>query len=233
MANQTIPITLTPTTVPTDFAAANINELMTAISTYIQGAIRADVSFYLEVLVDPTSFVTNLIFNSTQGVWKYWNSSLGRYVTVTDYIVGDIKYSFASADQVANGWVVLNGRTITAIPGLSGSQIAALQTLFPSGTLPVVVPVNGDFLPPSDSFTGITGVEIDPDDGVIGALPIGGSYDQGEIEDLRDATETLRDSTAALNEETDQIKAKAAELLAALAMNTTPPMTAMVFCGQS
>lgn len=229
--NQTIPITLTPSNPPTDFQAANFPQLLTAICQYVQGAIRASVSFFLEVLVDPTSFVTNLIFNSTQGVWKYWSQTEGKYVTITDYIVGDVKYSFFGGDQVANGWVVMNGRAITAIPGLAQSQITALQTLFPDGNLPTVTAVNGDFLPPEDSFTGITGVEIQPDDGVIAGLPIGGSYDQSEIEALRDDTEILRDSTASLNSEVDQIKDKSAELLEALREPITPPMVAMVFAG--
>lgn len=231
MANQTIPITLTPNNPPIEVSAANFPQLLTLICQYVQGAIRASVSFFLEVLVDPTSFVTNLIFNSTQGVWKYWSQAEGRYVTITDYIVGDVKQTFVGADQVANGWVVLNGRSIAAIPGLTQLQIDNLDSLFPSGLLPTVVPVNGADLPPEDSYSGITGVEIEPDSGVIEGLPVGVAYDQAEMEALRDNTEVLRDSTADLAQETNEIKAKSEELLEALRTNTTPPLVSSVFCG--
>lgn len=232
-SNQTIPVTLTPIAAATDFNAANINQLLEFIASHLSGAIRADVSFFLEVLVDPTSFVTNLIFNSTQGVFKYWNQGLGRYVTITDFIVGDIKHSFVSDDQVASGWVVLNGRQITAVPGLSELQIANLQSLFPGGSLPTVVPVNGANLPAADSFSGISGVEIDPADGVIAGLPITDPPTGPEVEALRDATETLRDSTADLAESTIAIRNASDALLEALRTNTTPPMTAFIFVGLS
>jgi hypothetical protein len=232
MANQTIPITLTPNSPPTDVQAANFSQLITLICQYVQGSIRASVSFFLEVVVDPTAFVTNLIFNTSQGVWKFWSVAEGRYVTVTDYIVGDVKNSFFAADQVSAGWVVLNGRQITAIPGLSQLQIDNLTALFPSGMLPTVVPINGADLPPEDSYSGITGVEIEPDSGVIEALPIGVAYDQAEVEALRDNTEILRDSAADLAQETNEIKAKSEELLEALRTPITPPMVSMVYCGQ-
>lgn len=231
MPNQTIPITLTASTVPTSVTAANMNELIALVAQYLQGSIRTDVTFILTVAVDPTSLDSVLIFNSTQGVFKYWSTSLGRYVAVTDNIIGDIKYSFDGGDQVAQGWVVLNGRTITAIPGLVQSQIDVLDTFFPGGTLPVVTPVNGADLPAEASFSGISGVEIAPADGVIGALAVSNPPTQAEVEALRDNTEILRDSTEDLAEATMAMKAVSETMLEALRANTTPPMVAYIFCG--
>lgn len=231
MANQTIPITLTAGPVPAGFSAANINELMQAIATYLSGAIRADVSFYLEVLVDPSNFVTNLIYNSTQKVWKAWNLSTGTYVPLTQYQIGDVKNSFSGADQIEAGWVVLDGRAFTAIAGLTTAQLATLQTLFGGTNLPVVTPTNTQNLPAAASFSGIPAVTVLPADGVIEALPIAATYDQAEIEALRDNTEIVRDSTAEVEAHVAEVQDKCNDLLTALRSNTTPSLYAMVFIG--
>ena len=231
MANQTIPITLSWGPTEADLEALNINQLGELISAQLAGAIRADVSFYLEVLQDPTNFVTNLIYNSTQGVWKAWNSGTGSYVALTQYQIGDVKNSFSSSDQLSVGWVVLDGRAFTAIPGLSATQLATLQTLFGGTTLPVVTPTNTANLPGSAAFSGIPAAVVLPADGVIGALPIDATYNETEVEALRDATEILRDSTAAVETQLAAVQAQCSTLLAALRSSTTPSMYAMTFIG--
>lgn len=234
MPNQTIPITLQAGVFPQGFQFSTPQEYATALAAILSGSIRADVSFIPFVLYDPTTFDGQLIFNVTQGIFKWWNTNTGSYQPLTPFQIGDVKNSFSGQDQVSVGWVVMNGRAISAIPGLTASQNAALESLFgDGGNLPNVTPLNGGSLPASDTFSGITKPTVVPADGVIAALPIGASYDQTEVTALRDATETLRDSTANVETQAAAIQDGAASLLTALRTNTTPPMYAMVFCGYS
>ena len=145
MANQTVPITLQWAPTVADVTALDINQLGTLIADQLSGTIRADVQFFQIVLFDPTTFTSQLIFNIPQNVWKSWNQSAGRYRPVTQYANGDIKYSFVNADDVANGWVVVDGRAISAIQGLAFTQLQVLETFFGTGgslpTVPEIVPV--------------------------------------------------------------------------------------------
>jgi hypothetical protein len=180
MAHQTIPITLQAGPVPLPYEAADINQLLETVAKYLSGSIRADVSFYLEVFVDPTNFVTNLIFNSAQRVFKAWNPATGTYVPLTTFTAGDIKTSLVGTDQVALGWVLLDGRAITAITGLTTAQQTVLETFFGiGGNLPTVSAQNIQNLPADGSFEN---------------LPIDGTYTQAEIEALRDKSEELLDA---------------------------------------
>lgn len=229
--NQTVPITLSWGPVSVDIRALNINQLGELIAAQLAGAIRADVSFYLEVLFDPTNFVTNLIYNSTQQVWKAWNQSTGKYVALTQYQIGDVKNTFVGEDQLQVGWVILDGRAFTAIPGLSTTQLATLQTLFGGTNLPTVTPTNTANLPGAAAFSGIPAATVLPADGVIGALPISAAYDQTEVTNLRDATETLRDSTAAVETQLAAVQETCDDLLTALRGSVTPTLYASCFIG--
>jgi hypothetical protein len=231
MANQTIPITLTAGPVPPGFVANGIDALLQAFCIYVSGSIRADVSFFLVTLNDPTNFITDLIFNSTTRALKAWDSGVGRYVTLTQFEIGDIKNSVVGGDRLAVGWVQLDGRAITAIPGINAAQQATLQQLFPGGNLPTVSPSNTQNLPANGSFSGITKPAVAPADGVIGALQFDASYTEAEVEALRDATETLRDSTGSVETQVSQIQDKAEELLASLNNNSNPPIYALMFVG--
>lgn len=142
MANQTIPITLTAAPVEPGSNPQDLNALLQLIASNLAGSIRADVSFILIVLFDPTNYVGDLIFNSQQRVFKAWDNASGRYVVVTSFTVADVKQSYAGVDSVATGWVLLDGREITAVVGLTAQQIAALEVLFGvDGSLPTVGPV--------------------------------------------------------------------------------------------
>lgn len=245
MANQTIPVTLSWGPVSADIQALNINQLGELVARQLAGSIRADVSFFIEVIIDPTAKITSLIFNSTTRVFKAWSDSSGSYVPLTQYLIGDVKNTFIGTDQVAAGWVILDGRAFTAIPGISAAQIAVLQTLFGGTTLPVVVPTNTQNLPASASFSGIAKpaapAAITPADGVIGALTFDATtYTPSESEALRDATETLRDSassvrdtTAAIATQASAIQDKCSDLLTALRGSTTPTLWTSVFIGFS
>ncbi len=232
MPNQTIPITLQWGPTSQEVAIGDINAFGDFVAAHLAGTIRADVTFILTTLTDPTTFVTDLIFNTTQGVFKYWSSASGSYIPVTPFAIGDLKTSLAGADTIATGWVLLNGRTIASIPGLSTAQSAVLMTLFPSGTLPVIVPQNFSAFPVNGSFSAIPAVAVTPADGVIAALPFDDYYVRSEVEALRDDTETLRDSTAAVQSEIQQVKSVADSVLAAL-NNSTPPLYSLVFIGFS
>jgi hypothetical protein len=61
-------------------------------------------------------------------------------------------------------------------------------------------------LPANGSIASIPVPTITPAGGVIGGLPIGAVYDQGEVGALRDGTETLRSSTAALSVTTTRLR---------------------------
>lgn len=232
MPNQSIPITFTWGATTADISALDINQLGTLISQQLAGQIRADVSFILQTLNDPTNFITPLIFNTQQNVFKSWSTAAGAYIPVTQFAIGDVKDSFVGSDTLATGWVVLDGRKISAIPGLSGAQQAVLESFFGvGGNLPIVAPQNISGLPSNGSFSGIPAATVLPGNGVIGALPIGAAYSQGEVQALRNNTEILRDSTADVETEVEAIKAKSEELLEALNNNTTPPLYALMFCG--
>lgn len=136
--NQTIPITLTAGPVAPGTQAADLNQLMQLICQVIAGAIRADVSFIAILLNDPTTYQGQLIFNQTQNVFKSWSTTDGMYIALTQYAVGDVKFSTSGADTVQTGWVVANGRDIDAIPGLTQNQIDNLDVLYPDGLLTTI-----------------------------------------------------------------------------------------------
>lgn len=232
MANQTIPVTFSWGPVANPPEALNLNQLGELIAQQMSGSLRADVTFILNVLSDPTDFQTTLIYNSTQNVIKAWNTMAGAYVPLTPFLAGDVKQTFVGVDQLSVGWVILNGRAISAIPGLTSAQQTVLEGFFGvDGNLPTLVPANVNNLPAADAFSGIPSVTVLPADGVIGALPFAAIYDELEVEALRDATETLRDSTAEVEVQAAAIQGVCDELLTALRTPVSPPLYSAMFCG--
>lgn len=232
MSNQTIPLTLAWGAIASPPTSLNVNQLGELIAAQMSASIRADVTFILNVLTDPTDFQTTLIYNQTQGVIKAWSTDAGAYVPLTPFIIGDVKSTYVGTDALAVGWVILNGRAISAIPGLTTAQQAVLEGFFGvAGNLPTLVPANINNLPAADSFSGITKPTVEPADGVIEALPIGAAYTQSEVEALRDATETLRDSTAEVETQVSEIQDKASDLLTALRVPSSPPLYTAMFIG--
>lgn len=231
---QTIPITLTPTPVPVGITYADINQLIQIVSRYMAAQISDDVTFVLTGAADPTAFVTLLFFNTTQGVWKYWDTGLGRYVAVTQFQPGDTKTTFLAGDQIQQGWVVLDGRAISAIQGISQNQAAILTTLFGiGGSLPTVTPLTSlQGLPATGAISDITVSDIQPPTGQIGALPFGATYDPTQPQALGSNTETLRNSAEDLKTSVAAIQTQAEAMLAALNNGTTgTPLYSLVFCG--
>lgn len=232
MANQTIPITLSWGTVSADVSALDINQLGTLIAQQLSGALRADVTFILTVLSDPTTFQTTLIYNSTQGVFKAWNTDAGAYVPLTPFIIGDVKQTFVGTDQLSVGWVVLNGRLISAIPGLTTAQQAVLEGFFGvAGNLPDLVPANISNLPAADSFSGITKPTVLPAEYVFASLPVSGTYDAAEVQAITCNAEILRSTVAEIEFQASEIQDKADALLTALRTPVSPPLYSSFFCG--
>ncbi len=216
--SQTIPIKLSATSVPVGVSYASIDQLLTIIAQYMAGQIQDDVTFVLTGAADPTQFVTLLFFNTAQGVWKYWDTNSGRYLAVTQFQPGDTKTTFISGDEIQQGWVLLDGRLISAIQGLSQNQAAVLQTIFGvSGSLPTVTPLTAlNGLPAVGAISDIPVLDIQPPSGQIGDLPFGTDYNPAQSQALGDNTETLRNSADSLKTSVKAIQTQAEAMLAAL-----------------
>lgn len=233
--SQTIPLKLTATPVPVGVSYADINQLLTIIAQYMAGQIQDDVTFVLTGAADPTQMVTLLFFNTSQGVWKYWDVNSGRYLASTQFQPGDTKTSFVAGDEIQQGWVVLDGRAISAIQGLSQDQASILETIFGAGgSLPVTAPLTGLVgLPANGAVSGVPVTAIAPPNGQIGALPFGASYDPTQSQALGANTETLRGSTDALRTSLTSIQTQTEKILNALNGGSSGSATlyCKVFCG--
>lgn len=234
MPNQTLAITLTWGPAAGQLSDYNLNQLGTLIAAQLSAAVQADVTFIPQLVNNPAAFDTQLIFNITQRLFQGWDAGAGKYMPVTEYVVGDIKNSFVGTDDIGRGWVVLNGRVIAAIPGISGAQQAALESIFGvGGSLPTVTPANVNGLPAGNAFGAIPWPSILPAAGVIGGLTFTNPVVDTEADALADDTEILRDTTENVFTLVKQIQAVAQQLLTALNVNTTPPIYALIFAGYS
>lgn len=230
--NQTFPITLTWGPVTAPVVAADINELGTLVAGQLAAQVQANVSFYYETATDPTTFVTNVILNTTQGVFKMWNPATGSYVPMTQFAVGDVKNSFIGIDSAATGWVRLDGRAILSVPGLSAVQQVNLQNLFPSGTLPVVTLPNTVGMPPGNSFGAIPQPVMDPAAGAFAAQVFTNPPTSGELDTFADLSEELRGSVNGLRDyalTSTQIVSQ--QMLNALNNVSATPIYSFIFCG--
>lgn len=232
MPNQTIPITLQPGVGTPAQQAVVSTEAMAIIASLMSASIRADVSFFSQVTNDPPAFTTWLIYNVSQTVFKYWNIATGSYVAITQFRVGDMKTSFVGNDDVATGWVVLDGRLISNITGLTGAQVAALETLFGvGGSLPVVTPTNVSGLPPVNAFGNIPWPQILPAAGVFSGLTFSNPVADTEADAFAEDTEILRDTSENLFTLIKQIQALSNTFLNAMNNSNNPPIYSLVFCG--
>lgn len=213
----TIPITLTPLTVPVAVQAADINQLLTVISQYIAGSISADVSFFVQGSNWPLSD-QGIFFNQTTQQFGTWNTGQGKYLPITDLIIGDTKASFVAGDDTADGWIQLDGRAISAVTGINNDQKSALQSLFGvDAALPNYTFLGGlNNLPANGSFSGIAMPGITPTQPTIAALPISGTYSSAEVQQLRNATADLSGATDVLNAATAQIRGYSESVLTSL-----------------
>lgn len=234
MPNQTIPIVMQwgPGT-PAQQAIVS-NEAGEIIAAQLAAAIRADITYITQVTNDPTTFVGQLIFNVPQNVFKSWDIGSGSYKPVASFGVGDVKNTFVGADSLATGWVLLNGRLISDIAGLSGSQTANLQSLFGSSSdtrIPTVIPANVSGLPQGNAFGSIPWPQILPVADTFANLTFTNPVTDAEADEFADDTETLRTTVDNVFTLVKAIQEVCQQQLTALNANTTPPLYAQIFVG--
>jgi hypothetical protein len=230
--SATIPITLTPVPVPIGVKATDINQLITIITQFTAASINADVSFFQTVSADPTQQTTPLIFNTSQAVFKYWDTSVGKYMPITPFQAGDIKNTFNGGDSPQTGWIDCDGRAIGEVPNISSNQQGVLNALFGvGGTLPDLSPVQGfSNLPTSDAFTNVAVPNTTPPTGQIGALPFSTDYNGIESQNLASNTESLRGSQNDLRSAVVSMQGLSNQVLQAM-INPVTGLVAQVFVG--
>lgn len=235
MANQTIPITLQAGIGTPAQQAVVSTEALQIIATLLAANIRSDVSFFAQVVNDPAVFSTQLIYNISQAVFKYWSIADGKYIAITQFRVGDMKNSFVGDDSVATGWIVLNGRKISDIVGLAANQISALENLFGAGgSLPTVNPTNVSGLPSVNSFGQIPWPNMGatlPAAGVFSGLTFSNPVANTEAQTFATDAETLRTTTDGIFTLVKAIQALSDTFLNAMNNGGNPPLYALVFCG--
>lgn len=226
--SATIPITLTPVPVPVGVKAADINQLLTIITQFVSASVSGDVSFFQIVTVDPTAFTTTLIFNSSQGIFKYWDTGSGKYLPVSVFQPGDIKNTFISGDSPQTGWIVCDGRPIGEVPNISQNQQSVLNNLFGvGGKLPDLTPLQGiKNLPASGAFSSISVPATVPPTNQIANLPFSSEYNPVEPQNLASNTESLRGSQNSLRTAVAAMQSVSEQMLEAF----TVPATGMVVC---
>lgn len=212
-----IPITLNANPVPVGIQAVNINDLLNIVAEYVSGTISQNVSFFIQGSTPPQSN-QGIFYNTTTRRFEDWSSTAGAYLPITENSVGDLKVALSQVDDPANGWILLNGRSINSLSNITQLQKSNLETLFGvNSSLP-----NYSFLgalvglPSSGAFSAITNNPIQPNVGAIGSINIGSTYDQTQITTLRNNTETLLGSTNNLQSVVSQVQATSDQVLNAL-----------------
>ena len=202
-ASTPIPIVLTAIPVPNGTTAATWDDLVSTICKYVQGNISATVSFFIQGTVAPNSS-QGLFFNTTSNRFEVWNVTTGSYIAISDFVVGDMKATYINSDDPADGWVIMNGRVLTAIPGLTQLQLSNLQTLFGTGS-GATVP-NFSFssgvasLPASGTFSSIVSALTawTPPVGAVKSLTVSNPPLQSEVQAIQNALEQADDSGTGL-----------------------------------
>ena len=132
-----LPISLQASPVPSSLEVLNLTELMNVISQYVTGTVSADVTFYLQGSTLPTTDQGVIFYNTTTGLFYYFNTALGAYYpTGLNIPLGSVLFNYTNADELANGYVLAAGsRAIDSIAGLSANQKSNLHLLFGAGAL--------------------------------------------------------------------------------------------------
>jgi hypothetical protein len=128
MATQ-IPIKLTPLPAPQSVQWANFDQMVVLICKYIAAAIGANVSFFIQGPSAPSSD-QGLFYNTTVNKFMRWSPNDGKYIYITDFVVGMWSVSSVAGDDAAGGWIMLDGRAIDSIGGITPQQQNVLNTIF-------------------------------------------------------------------------------------------------------
>ena len=230
--SQAIPLTLSALPVPAGIDVATIDELIQLICTYMEGEISTSVSFFLQGVNFPASD-QGIFYNQTTNRFGAWNSTLGKYIPVSDLQVGDMKLSVVGGDDPANGWVQLDGRPVSDVAGLSQLQMSNLQTIYgANNNLPKFDFVGGlSNIPAQGSFGAISQPPINPDTGIIGGLAFDAAYVQTQIAALATNCESLDASTQGLANTVQAIRGLGDQILAAFNTNPVNGPTWRIFIG--
>ena len=230
--SATIPITLTPVPVPVGIKATDINQLITIITQFTAASVNADVSFFQSVSSDPTAQTTPIIFNTSQAVFKYWDTGLGKYYPITPFQPGDIKNTFAGGDSPQTGWLDCDGRAISAVPNISANQQGVLNALFGVGSnLPDLTPIQGfNNLPAPNAFTNVNVPSTTPPTNQIANLPFSSEYNPIEEQNLASNTEALRGSQNDLRSAVVTMQGLSNQMLQSMISPVTG-MVAQIFVG--
>lgn len=147
MPINSLPINLSPVPAPVGISAVDFNQLLTNICQYIAASVQTNVSFFQTFATPPAVFSGDLIFVTGLGNFMVWNTGTGQYDPLSQLHIGavvqqSVIYGAPTFDDILNGWIYLNGRIIASIAGLSATQIANLNALYPNGgTLPNIQPL--------------------------------------------------------------------------------------------
>jgi hypothetical protein len=231
---QNIPITLTPVPVPVGIVAANIDQLLQVVASYIGATISTSVSFFTQGATTPTGFVTSLFYNTSSNTFYGWNAGSAAYLPITQFAYGDIKYSVNEGDSPTTGWIVCDGRALTAIENISATQLAVLQSLFGiGGNLPDITPLSGlTGLPVNGSFSSITNPAVAPATGTFAGLTVSNPPAQADVQAITANAETLDESTIGVQTALAAALVVAEKMLDSMnGSNNGPQLFALVFCG--
>lgn len=195
MAN-TVPLSLIWVPITTPTAALDLNQLGNIIAKQLSGSLdQAGVSFFLSGTTNPTTD-QGLFYNTVAKMFFIWDTVSAGYVPMGGSKIGDVIPTFLSGDNVTQGLVVLDGRSIVSIPGLSTRQQTALTTLF------------GTSLPTIGFLGAMTGI---PTNGSIGGITVPTDTVANladAVTQLRNKTESLRDAVAGVGSPSTEIYAK-------------------------
>ena len=233
MSNVQIPITLQSAPVNVGVAPADFNQLLALVAGNLTGFISGNVSFFAQGSVTPSSFISALFYNTSQNLFYGWDTGNGAYLPITPFVQGDTKYTFVGGDNVNQGWIILNGRQVTAVPGVSARQLSVLQSLFgASGNLPTVSPLQAlSNLPGSGAFSDITNPAVAPAAGQFSGLTVSSPPQQSDVQATNSNCETLDASVQSVQEAVASVIAQSEAMLDALNGAGGPTMYAAVFVG--
>ena len=229
-----IPITLTATPVPVGISYVTIDQLLAIVAQYISGSISTSVSFYAQGPNTPTKYVTDQFFNTSQNTWYGWNANAAAYLPITQFQYGDVKYTFNQGDSPTTGWILCDGRKLTAIQNISATQLQVLQSLFGvGGNLPTITPLSGlNNLPANGSFSDITNPSVAPAAGTFSGLTVSDPPTQAEVKAITSNAETLDGSTIVIQQALASALTVAENMLNSMnGSNNGAKLYALVFCG--
>ena len=137
MASTVIPISLQASPVPASLQVTTLTQLMQLVAQYVTGSVAADVTFFQQGSVLPTTDQGVIFYNTVTGLFYFWSVALGAYVpTGLNIPLGSVIFDYVNGDELSNGYVqALGSRVIDSIAALSANQNANAHILFGAGAL--------------------------------------------------------------------------------------------------